>query len=316
MFALRHLAPLALLTSCSIYSESLLDGAASNGDAGGGGTRTERGGAAGSGSKTGSTAGAAGTDEEGGSAGKAAGGTGNNVAGGGAGSSAQGGSGGDTMGGVPPGGGSAGGPPVVLPSGVDLLDDMEDANFYLSPAPPRFGFWYVAGDGTMGSTVPEIAKLISKLEPARDGSTQAVHFAASGFTKWGSSVGFSFTDVANKRKPYDAGTAAKGLVFWVKGSIKDDAKLRVLFPTTPTDPTGKLCGGDGQGECLDHFGTQITVTAEWTRVPIAFASLRQAGWGALIETGFDSKQMLGIEWTADLHDLDIWIDDVSFAVEN
>jgi hypothetical protein len=315
LFALRYLAPLALLTSCSIYSESLLDGATPDGDAGSGGTRAERGGAAGSGSKPGSAAGAAGSDEEGGAAGKAAGGTGNNVAGGGTGSGAQGGSGGDTMGGVPPGGGSAGSPPVVLPTGVDMVDDMEDANFYLSPAPPRFGYWYVAGDGTMGATAPEIAKLVSKLEPARDGSTQAVHFAASGFTKWGSSVGFSFTDVANKPKPYDAGQA-KGLVFWVRGSVKNDAKLRVIFLSTPTVPAGKLCGGDGQGECLDHFGTQVSVTAEWTRVPIAFASLRQAGWGALIETGFDTKQMLGIEWTTDLNDLDVWIDDVSFAVEN
>jgi hypothetical protein len=316
LLALRYLSLLALLTSCSIYSESLLDGAADE-DAGGGGTRSiDRGGSGGSGSKASTTGGsAAGSDAASGTAGKAAGGSGSNVAGGGTGNETSGGSGGDTMGGVPPSGGSAGSPQVVLPTGVDLLDDMEDGNFYLAPTPPRFGYWYVASDKTMGSTLPEIEKLIAKLDPARSGSTQAVHFAASGFTGWGASVGFSFTDSANKPKAYDAG-AAKGLVFWVRGSVKNDAKLRVIFPSTPTVAAGKLCGGPDQGQCLDHFGTQVSVTSEWTRVPIAFASLRQAGWGALIESGFDTKQMLGIEWTSDLHDLDVWIDDPSFAVEN
>jgi len=180
----------------------------------------------------------------------------------------------------------------------------------LSPSPPRFGFWYVASDKTAGSSVPKIEELIATLSPAREASTSAVHFAASGFKGWGSSVGFSFTDNANVRKAYDAGDAL-GISFWVRGSVTNNIKLRVLFPITDTNTGSKVCGGAGQGLCLDHFSTQITVTSEWKRVPIAFASLHQAGWGAPLAGGFDPKTMLGIEWTADQADLDVWLDDLA-----
>lgn len=309
MLALHHLPVIALLTSCSVYSESLLDESREpQGKAGSlsasepDGEGTSGGTSAGSGGK-----GVVATPDRGGTAGKANGGTGSNTAGDGP---AMGGGGATSGGNDPPAGGAAGGTPPVLPNGVDLLDDMEDGNFYLSPKPPRFGFWYVASDKTVGSSVPKIEELVASVQPARDGSTSAVHFAASGFKGWGSSVGLSFTDAANQRKPYDAGDAM-GIAFWVRGSVAGDIKLRVLFPSVGTDTTGKLCGGAGQGQCLDHFATQITVTSVWTRVPIAFSALHQAGWGALLEGGFDPKTMLGIEWTADQADLDIWIDDLA-----
>jgi hypothetical protein len=306
--ALRHLPVLALLTSCSVYSESLLDDVTTNGggngigkagtlgvidDEGDGGTSVA---AAGRGGASMPDAGSGG--DPGGSAG---------------GGSAASGGGGDRSGNEHPGGANnagTGGSAPELPNGTDLLDDMEDGNFYLSPKPPRFGFWYVASDKTSGSSVPKIEELIVMLTPARDTSTSAVHFAASGFTGWGSSVGLSFTDAANARKPYDAGDAV-GIAFWVRGSVSNNVKLRVLFPIADTNTGSQQCGGVGQGVCLDHFATQITVTADWKRIPIAFASLHQAGWGAALTTGFDPKTMLGIEWTADQADLDIWLDDLA-----
>lgn len=307
----------ALLSSCSVYNESLLDDV----------VPPENGGAlitAGSGALTNAQGGRANTSGGNkGSAADASGGDGDIVVAGKPGSAGTGGSPGTPLGGAGSGetagasalGGSAStagsgqGGSVSPPSGVDLLDDMEDGNFYLSPKPPRYGFWYLAGDTTVGAKLPKIEELVGVVSPARAGSTSAVHFTATGFKGWGSSVGLSFTDAASKRGAYDGGNAV-GLSFWVKGSVSGNAKLRVLFPLVGTDPTGKACGGTDQGQCLDHFATQLTVSAEWQQVQILFSSLHQAGWGVPL-TAFDPAQMLGIEWSAGVADVDIWLDDLA-----
>lgn len=306
----------ALLSSCSVYNESLLDDTVppENGGAlitaGRDALTNAQGGRNASGGNNGTAAAAAGGEDDvivagkpgsagaGGSPGMALGGTGADET---AGTSALGGS-------APTAGNGAGGA-VAPPSGVDLLDDMEDGNFYLSPKPPRYGYWYLAGDTTVGAKLPKIEELVDVVSPARAGSTSAVHFTATGFKGWGSSVGLSFTDAASKRGAYDGGNAV-GVSFWVKGSVSGNAKLRVLFPLVGTDPTGKACGGTDQGQCLDHFATQLTVTAEWQQVQILFASLHQAGWGAPL-TAFEPAQMLGIEWSSGVADLDVWLDDLA-----
>jgi hypothetical protein len=295
-----------------VYSESLLDHAATPDDGGAltdsgrGNLTAVQGGRAATGG-TGSTGAEA--AQQGGEgagepneAGTASGGTGATSSGAG-----QGGSGG--TGGSAAIAGTGTGGSTSPPSGVDMLDDMEDGNFYLSPKPPRYGYWYVAGDTTVGAKLPKIEQLVGALEPARDLSTSAVHFVASGFKGWGSSVGLSFTNASSVRGAYDAGSAV-GISFWVRGSVADNAKLRVLFPLVGSDPSGKLCGGSGQGQCLDHFATQVSVTTEWQAVSIPFSSLHQAGWGVPL-AGFDPTQMLGIEWSAGIADVDVWIDDLA-----
>jgi hypothetical protein len=321
LFAFRHFHLLAIpaLVGCSVYTESLIGDSQQSVNSGGSislggsseliaGGKTARGGTSG---KPGSeeTAG-----EANGSAATSAGGnggTGSNVGG----SSP---SGGMTAGGSGSVGGSSmtnagsGGSAVVVdpPTGVDMLDDMEDGNFSLLPKAPRYGFWYVAGDATVGGKLPKIEQLVAAIDPARGASAKGVHFEASGFKGWGSSVGLSFSDASQKRTPYDAGNAV-GISFWVRGSVVDNAKLKVQFPITKTDPSGKLCGGTNQGQCLDHFSTQISVTSTWTQVPILFSAIYQAGWGVPVEGGFDASEMLGIEWSAGTSNVDIWVDDLA-----
>lgn len=308
MFSLRHLPWALCLGSCSVYDASLLDDAPAS---------------LGSGAK------ASGGDRP------APGTAGRSALGGGGALEPDETSGGDDSepapsGGTSVGGESGGGSPSVAgaagtpnagattggaqnpPTGVELLDDMEDGNFYLSPSPPRFGYWYVAGDKTTGGKLPKIEELVAPLLPTREASTEAVHFVASGFTDWGSSLGLSFANSSNKRTPYDAGNAV-AISFWVRGSVAKNAKLRVLFPLTGTDPSGALCGGTDQGDCLDHFATQISVTPDWQLITLPFKSLYQAGWGVPLEAGFDAEQMLGIEWTAGVADVDIWLDDLALV---
>jgi hypothetical protein len=308
LFSLRHLSLCALLISCNVYDESLLDDVQSS--VGRGGSGSNAGSPDGSGGRAPSVGGGQdienGAGEDGGgNAGTSASVGGSSAAGGGSGSAQAGSASGGSTG---PGTGGSGGTPNP-PTGVDVLDDMEDGNFYLFAKPPRFGYWYVAGDPTAGAKLPKIEQLIGALEPVRDGSASAVHFLASGFKGWGASVGLTFADAAQQRAAYDAGNAV-GLSFWVRGSVTDNTKLRVLFPVVDTDPTGKACGGAGQGECLDHFATQLTVTDKWQQVTILFSSLHQAGWGAPL-TGFDPAHMLGIEWTAGIANLDVWLDDLA-----
>lgn len=318
MFCLRHWPLALLLTTCRVYDESLLDddvgtpdhvgarsGAGSTGPAAALGGRS-----AGNGGKAGEPEVAAGegpgVPER---AGASNGGSGSSLGGRGPGGSGPGETAGaSSLAGSATAGSSAGGS-VSAPTGLDLLDDMEDGNFYLSPKPPRYGFWYVAGDTTVGAKLPKIEELVGTLNPSREASTSAVHFTASGFRGWGSSVGLSFTDAASKRDAYDAG-GALGISFWVRGSVSDSAKLRVLFPLVGTDPTGKLCGGADQGQCLDHFATQVSVTGQWQQISILFSSLHQAGWGTPL-AAFEPAQMLGIEWSAAISEVDVWIDDLA-----
>jgi hypothetical protein len=302
---------MALLSSCSVYDVSLLDtespdpvegdaGSLSIDPRGGSPARGGTGPSAMGGSKEPgfSEGGAPGDQPEPGTGGTApdSGGAGGPGPSGGGGAGVAGGSGGS--------GGN-----VPQPTGVDVLDDMEDGNFYLTPRPPRYGYWYVAGDGTAAAMLPKIEELMGPLAPARDGSTSAVHFAASGFKGWGASLGLSFTDPASKRVKYDAGNAT-GVSFWVKGSVTGNAKVRVLFPLPGTDPIYELCGEAEQGQCLDHYATQISVTADWQHVTITFSSLHQAGWGAPVPA-FDPTEMLGIEWSTGTIALDIWLDDLA-----
>jgi hypothetical protein len=322
LFALRHLRLLALapLVSCSVYTESMLGDSQSSVSSGGNGlgiggsSNTAQAGKDALGGSDGrqvgdDSAGEASHGATGGSASADVGGTGSNNAGAAGGS--VGGAGSGTAGTAPlaGSGGSGGSGVVVVPSGIDMLDDMEDGNVYLSPKPPRYGFWYVAGDQTVGGKLPKIEALVATFDPARNGSTSAVHFEASGFKDWGSSVGLSFADATQKRTAYDAGNAL-GVSFWIRGSVADNTKLKVQFPIASTDPSGKLCGGTNQGQCLDHFATQISVSSQWTQVTILFANLHQAGWGAPIDA-FDARQMLGIEWSPGPANLDVWIDDLA-----
>jgi hypothetical protein len=313
LFSLRHALALTLLSSCSVYDASLLDERA-DGDSSGGSLAVEPGHENGArGGKGGQTSSGAGKGPvaEAGAPGAAGSGAQNGV--GGSGGTASTGSGGSEPAGgsgvIDPGGSSSGGGTPPVPSGADLLDDMEDGNFYLVPRAPRYGFWYVAGDATAGAMLPKIEELVGTLSPARDASTLAVHFTATGFKGWGASVGLSFTDQASKRVKYDAGNAT-GISFWVRGSVASNAKLRVLFPLPGTDPIYELCGDEEQGQCLDHYATQVTVTGEWQHVTIPFASLHQAGWGAPVPA-FDPTEMLGIEWSAGVANLDVWLDDLA-----
>jgi hypothetical protein len=324
VISLRHLPLGVLLVSCSVYSESMLDaggsmitsgGSSSPAGAGRSSTAADGGRAAVGGSK-GSPVAQAGdaTDEPmNGGAGNAAGGTGVlSGGGGGGGVIATAGTTG-VAGGAQVGGMSGGGMPNP-PTIVDVVDDMEDGNSYLLNKAPRYGFWYVAGDPTVGATMTKIADIVATLAPARGTSTSSVHFAASGYTTWGATVGLSFADKAGnlgKRAPYDAGNSV-GISFWVRGSITDNQKLHVLFPIVDTDPTGKLCGGTNQGQCLDHFTTTVPVTSQWQQVSIYFSALHQSGWGApATSASFDQAQMLGLEFTALTYNADLWIDDLA-----
>ena len=318
MVPLRHLPWLLLLVSCSVYNDALLgdatDGAGKVLSNEGGGTTSAQAGRATAGGTAAELSPAGGdASDKPSSAGSnpaatGGGGAGNGGAFASAGVGAAAGTAAVAGGASSTAGSNAGGMPS-LPTGVDMLDDMEDGNFYLSPKPPRFGYWYVAGDATVGGKLPAIAELIGTLAPTRDASSSAVHFIASGFKDWGATVGLTFADATQKRTAYDSGNAL-GISFWVRGSVTDNAKLRVLFPLVASDPSGKTCGGGGQGQCLDHFASQVSVTSQWQQVTVLFSSLHQAGWGVPL-TAFDPTQMLGIEWTAGVANLDVWIDDLA-----
>jgi hypothetical protein len=260
---------------------------------------------------SGGVAGTGGSDESKGGAG-VAGSVGDGAASGGgagtAGTSASGGTAGGSVG----GGGQAG-----QPSGaVALIDDMEDDDAQITQRDGRDGFWYVGNDGTVGGTQEPVATAFTMSDLTsgeRTGSSYAARMKVSGYSGWGSVIGFNLIEILGAVKPYDASSYC-GLSFWAKAAAT--TALRVRLPDGDTHPAGNVCvdGGATNG-CYDHFGKNATFTATWTKFDVLFSELDQAGAGYHpADKKLKPSQLFAIEWAVPGANkaYEIWIDDVSF----
>lgn len=269
---------------------------------GGGGTGGGSGGSgasAGSGAAAGGSAGGAGTAGAAGAAGAAAG---TSSAGGAAGSAAGG------------GGGEAG----QLGGGdVTVIDDMEDNDAQVTLSGGRDGFWYVGNDGTLGGTQEPAASAFEMAGLAsgdRDGSGYAAHMKVSGYSGWGSVIGFNLIELLGSVKAYDAANYC-GVRFWAKAAAT--TALRVRLPDGDTHPAGGVCvdGGAAGTACYDHFGKNATFGTSWSKFDVRFTELDQAGTGYHpADKKLKPGQLYAIEWALPGANkaYELWIDDVSF----
>lgn len=283
------------------------------------------------GASSGGAAVSAGTGASGDSAGYEDAGTGGTVDGGDAGESAGGSAG--TVGGGAPGnagaGGSitagAGGSVAGAPSGsFELIDDFEDGDAVVLPSHGRNGPWYTVADATPGGKLSMFAVAAPTGAGAAVGSTLAVHFTATGFTDWGAGVGADLVNIAGKKVTYDV-SAYTGVHFYAKVAAGASTTLKLLVPTTYSDPSSGICSDAVPAtvpskRCSDHLFSQKTITTTWASYDVLFKDLSQQGFG-LLQAKLDPKSLYSLQFamTAKLMGavapVDLWLDDVSFIVK-
>jgi hypothetical protein len=298
--------PLFALLACSVYDEPL--GAAGGAGAGGGAPGNVAGATSGGASNT--AAGSAGSDGGGTTAGSGA--TSGTFAGGGAGSAGSD-VGGTSSGGSETAGTDAGGQPA---DDASIVDDMEDTDAQITVTAGRNGYWYVGNDLTAGGVQePPSSKFeMFELTAGENGdSTYSAHMKVSGWTGWGTVIGFNLVESAGV-KPYDA-SAYCGLSF--SGKAAAGTSLRFRLPDGDTHPAGGVCVETGAADqlCHDHFSAPVTLTTAWKTVSILFSQLEQLGTGYHpADKKLKAHQLYAVEWAlpgSAGKAYEIWIDDVS-----
>jgi hypothetical protein len=301
--------PFVLALACNVYDDSLLGSSRGGGSSGGaagmtfGGTMSESGKGGADGGGTSSAAGSAGQGSDGmaDSAGSATGGVTS-----GAGSSGEAANAGNDTGGQPP-------------SDHAVVDDMEDTDAQINVDGGRDGYWYVGNDGTVGGMQqPTSAKFeMFELGPRdHDDSTYSTHMKVSGFTGWGSVIGFNLVEQQTAVKAYDA-SAFCGVQFW--GKALAATSLRLRLPDGDTHPDGGVCKETGAANtlCYDHFSAPIALTTAWKSFSIAFSTLEQTGTGYHpADDKFKAEQLYAMEWAlpgAAGKAYEIWIDDITLT---
>jgi len=234
------------------------------------------------------------------------------------GSGGSGGTGGSGTGGSGGSGGAGGDTTAdtgVPPTGVDMIDDMEDNDGSILGVKGRVGAWYTYNDATATAMqVPKQGDMFTMTMGGRDGTGYAANTKGSGFTVWGAGYGFNLNDPGDgaggsNKSIYDASTYA-GITFWAKAGASSDKALRVNVSNKETDPSGAVCAP--ADKCNDHFGNPITLTADWAKYTLEFAKMAQSGWGQSVAK-FDVSALYAVQFQVGKNTtFDISIDEVGF----
>ena len=156
------------------------------------------------------------------------------------------------------------------------IDDMEDGNAQLLMSGGRDGSWFVIKDETAGaSTIPAAGASFTMVDNAvaRGASERSAGLSGGGFGDWGAALTFNFRSLAGETVlPYDA-SAYSGLTFYGR-SLKGSLDVRVTVPDASSHPAGGICAIEN---CYNHYHSDVTLSAEWKKYEIAFASLTKDG---------------------------------------
>lgn len=191
-----------------------------------------------------------------------------------------------------------------------LVDDCEDGDNQIGKRGGRNGYWYTFAD-SHGTTItpPAHSKFMMSHGGAHDSK-----FAARAMGKISSQgdplyagLGFSFTD---PKGPYDASNYT-GISFYAKAGTNSAKAVRLKVPDVNTDPDGHVCK-----ECFNDFGADLTLTDQWKKYTISFASMKQMkDWGDPNPAAINKSKLYGMQLQVNQEgaDYDIWIDDVRFT---
>jgi endoglucanase len=213
---------------------------------------------------------------------------------------------------------SPSGPPAPGPTTVPdkdctgdyVIDDAEDNNNQVLLQKGRNGYWYTFLDKAGSTITPPLQSKFLMSPAGANGSTHAARMmgkvAGSGAPLF-AGMGFSFTD---PKAPYDA-SAFTGVSFYAKIGPGSSANVRLKVPDVNTDPAGKACT-----ECFNDFGADLTLTDQWKRYTVPFATMKQMdGWGAPHPASIDKSKLFALQWqvTDQGASYDVWVDNVQFT---
>ncbi len=190
------------------------------------------------------------------------------------------------------------------------VDDAEDNNNQILLQKGRKGYWYTFVDKA-GTTLspPAGTKFIMSAGGPKD-SQHAAHMigkvSGAGDPLF-AGMGFSFTD---PKGPYNA-TEYTGVSFYAKVGPGSTKNVRLKVPDADTDPVGKKCT-----ECFNDFGADLTLTDQWQKYTVPFATMKQMeGWGSPNPSTIDKSTLYGLQWqvTAQGAAFDVWVDNVQLT---
>lgn len=191
--------------------------------------------------------------------------------------------------------------PSKGPGEILLIDDFEDGDEVLEEREGRSGIWYkyeeLSGDHDLS---------FEQLAVARLDSSGALHTSGSDHGQW-AGVGVVLSSCV-----YDASSYV-GVHFWIRGS---SAPVNVALVTPGVIPIsgGGTCTKEEEGLCYDAYRSSVTVTEQWRELFVPFTSFEQLGYGP--DAGpLDLTRIESIQFQSDSSAFDVWIDDLSFYVE-
>jgi hypothetical protein len=173
-------------------------------------------------------------------------------------------------------------------------------------------------------------------------ATSVGHFTAAnlgmcvgsnGRRGWGAGYEIDFGPSAAKA-PIDA-SPWDGYSFWIKrgpgaseGSIivltVDNFGAGVVEQVDPATGQAVSCASkepaiqalaEPDASKCDPFAAGVTISDDWTFVPIRFAELRQKGFGMPAPEGLDVSQLLRLQFLVTAGNWDFYLDDVAFFRE-
>jgi hypothetical protein len=224
------------------------------------------------------------------------------------------GGGGGTTGGAETGGASTGGAPTA----PELIEDCENGNNQIVVNQGRNGYWATFGPTACNVSPPSMpnstmaAQFMTATSTGTGTGSRALHFVSQGGDEDSCGVGFDFRST---RDLYDASDYA-GVSFGAL-SVSGSQVILVKVATAGTDPKFGFCdetaeAGSGK-QCYDHFFAEVTLDDTWRVYSVSFDDVVQEGWGFVPPDGFDSAEIVGIQWVAKPGTANIWIDDVKFV---
>lgn len=173
-------------------------------------------------------------------------------------------------------------------------------------------------------------------------------FGEDGRLGWGAAIDLEFKRPPDEGKPdddvpFDA-SDYDGVSFWVRRGSPQSASALILSvidvqnegsqdpvegPTTiphcgcmQMGPKMWSCSRDPDqdfssfgkfpdAQKCDAYGAAVSLTDEWSFVPVSFSGLRQKGFG--VASGpFDSSKITRLQFLMTFGDWDLWIDDIAF----
>jgi hypothetical protein len=181
-----------------------------------------------------------------------------------------------------------------------LIDDFEDGNADIMAVDGRMGGWFLSTDGTATATSTPAKGAVLPVDGGKTG--KGLHLTGMGFSSWGVSLGAAVAN--NLTGCYDAGKMT-GITVDLKGTGS-------VFVTVLTAAVRDAAEG-----MRNHYKKQVTLTADWTTVTVAFSELTQpGGWGTIVP--FEASKIYGIDISPvqatapATTDYDYWIDNLSF----